>query len=114
MYRLRDETEKARAEEAYNYATEGKVVTVISSGDAGIYGIPAYLRDETRKGSDISIEALPESVPSRRQPPLLGAPVGHDFCVISLSDLMTPWELIENASKPPLRQTLSPPSIIPK
>ena len=88
--------EKARAEEAYNYATEGKVVTVISSGDAGIYGMAPLIYEMKReKGSDISIEALPGISAFQKAASLLGAPVGHDFCVISLSDLMTPWERIE-------------------
>ena len=88
--------EKARAEEAYNYATEGKVVTVISSGDAGIYGMAPLIYEMKReKGSDISIEALPGISAFQKAASLLGAPVGHDFCVISLSDLMTPWLRIE-------------------
>ena len=92
--------EKARAEEAYNYATEGKVVTVISSGDAGIYGMAPLIYEMKReKGSDISIEVLPGISAFQKAASLLGAPVGHDFCVISLSDLMTPWELIEKRIK---------------
>ena len=92
--------EKARAEEAYNYATEGKVVTGISSGDAGIYGMAPLIYEMKReKGSDISIEALPGISAFQKAASLLGAPVGHDFCVISLSDLMTPWELIEKRIK---------------
>ena len=92
--------EKARAEEASNYATEGKVVTVISSGDAGIYGMAPLIYEMKReKGSDISIEALPGISAFQKAASLLGAPVGHDFCVISLSDLMTPWELIEKRIK---------------
>ncbi|MBS6576436.1 precorrin-3B C(17)-methyltransferase [Parabacteroides goldsteinii] len=92
--------EKARAEEAYNYATEGKVVTVISSGDAGIYGMAPLIYEMKReKGSDISIEALPGISAFQKAASLLGAPVGHDFCVISLSDLMTPWKLIEKRIK---------------
>lgn len=92
--------EKARAEEAYNYAAEGKVVTVISSGDAGIYGMAPLIYEMKReKRSDISIEVLPGISAFQKAASLLGAPVGHDFCVISLSDLMTPWELIEKRIK---------------
>ncbi|WP_303228059.1 precorrin-3B C(17)-methyltransferase [Parabacteroides goldsteinii] len=92
--------EKARAEEAYNYAAEGKVVTVISSGDAGIYGMAPLIYEMKReKGSNISIEVLPGISAFQKAASLLGAPVGHDFCVISLSDLMTPWELIEKRIK---------------
>ncbi len=92
--------EKARAEEAYNYAAEGKTVTVISSGDAGIYGMaPLIYEMKKEKGSDISIVVLPGISAFQKAASLLGAPVGHDFCVISLSDLMTPWELIEKRIK---------------
>ncbi len=83
--------EKTRAEEAYNYAAEGKVVTVISSGDAGIYGMaPLIYEMQREKGSNISIEVLPGISAFQKAASLLGAPVGHDFCVLSLSDLMTP------------------------
>lgn len=92
--------EKTRAEEAYNYAAEGKVVTVISSGDAGIYGMaPLIYEMQREKGSNIPIEILPGISAFQKAASLLGAPVGHDFCVISLSDLMTPWELIEKRIK---------------
>lgn len=88
--------EKVRAEEAYSYALEGKVVTVISSGDAGIYGMaPLIYEMQREKGSDILIEVLPGISAFQKAASLLGAPMGHDFCVISLSDLMTPWEKIE-------------------
>ena len=92
--------EKTRAEDAYNYAAEGKVVTVISSGDAGIYGMaPLIYEMQREKGSNISIEVLPGISAFQKAASLLGAPVGHDFCVLSLSDLMTPWELIEKRIK---------------
>lgn len=88
--------EKVRAEEAYSYALEGKVVTVISSGDAGIYGMaPLIYEMQREKGSNIPIEVLPGISAFQKAASLLGAPMGHDFCVISLSDLMTPWEKIE-------------------
>lgn len=92
--------EKVRAEEAYNYASAGKVVTVISSGDAGIYGMAPLIYEMKReKESDIAIEVLPGISAFQKAASLLGAPVGHDFCVISLSDLMTPWERIEKRIK---------------
>ena len=92
--------EKTRAEEAYNYAAEGKVVTVISSGDAGTYGMaPLIYEMQREKGSNIPIEVLPGISAFQKAASLLGAPVGHDFCVLSLSDLMTPWELIEKRIK---------------
>lgn len=88
--------EKERAEEAFRYALDGKDVVVVSSGDAGIYGM-APLIYEMRKesGADIDIQVLPGISAFQKAASLLGAPIGHDICIISLSDLMTPWQLIE-------------------
>lgn len=92
--------EKVRAEEAYNYATECKVVTVSAPVMQDIYGMaPLIYEMQREKGSNIPIEVLPGISAFQKAASLLGAPVGHDFCVISLSDLMTPWELIEKRIK---------------
>ena len=78
---------------AFGYAEQGKTVCVISSGDAGIYGMaPLVWEMKRERGSEIEIEVLPGISAFQKAASLLGAPVGHDFCVISLSDLMTPWE----------------------
>lgn len=88
--------EQARAEEAFRYASEGNTVCVISSGDAGIYGMsPLIYEMKKATGREIEIVVLPGISAFQKAASLLGAPVGHDFCVISLSDLMTPWERIE-------------------
>lgn len=88
--------EKARAEQAFELAEQGKNVCVISSGDAGIYGMaPLVYEMKRERGSEIRIEVLPGISAFQKAASLLGAPIGHDFCVISLSDLMTPWERIE-------------------
>lgn len=88
--------EKERAEEAFRYAEAGNTVCVISSGDAGIYGMAPLIWEMKReRGSDIAIEVLPGVSAFQKAAALLGAPMGHDFCVVSLSDLMTPWALIE-------------------
>ena len=88
--------EKARAEEAFNYAQEGKTVCVISSGDAGIYGMAPLIYEMKReRNSDMEVEVLPGISAFQKAASLLGAPIGHDLCIISLSDLMTPWERIE-------------------
>ncbi|MDR3060012.1 MAG: precorrin-3B C(17)-methyltransferase [Prevotella sp.] len=88
--------ERERAEEAFLHAEEGKTVCVISSGDSGIYGMAPLvyeMRDERK--STIEIEVLPGISAFQKAAALLGAPIGHDFCIISLSDLMTPWDRIE-------------------
>lgn len=88
--------ERERAEEAFRYAEEGKTVCVISSGDAGIYGMaPLIYEMREEKNSDIEIEVLPGISAFQKAASLLGAPIGHDLCIISLSDLMTPWDRIE-------------------
>ncbi len=88
--------EKERAEEAFNYAEEGKTVCVISSGDAGIYGMaPLVFEMKDERKSDIIVEVLPGISAFQKAASLLGAPIGHDFCIISMSDLMTPWKTIE-------------------
>ncbi len=92
--------ERERAEQAFSLAEEGKTVVVISSGDAGIYGMtPLVYEMKRERNSDIELEALPGISAFQKAASLLGAPVGHDFCVISLSDLMTPWEVIERRIK---------------
>ena len=88
--------ERVRAEQAFELAEQGKTVCVISSGDAGIYGMTSLIYEMKReRGSSVDIVSLPGISAFQKAASLLGAPVGHDFCVISLSDLMTPWERIE-------------------
>ena len=96
--------ERERAEQAFELAEQGKTVVVISSGDAGIYGMTPLIfemrgeRLEVR-GERIEIEVLPGISAFQKAASLLGAPIGHDMCIISLSDLMTPWEVIERRIK---------------
>ena len=88
--------ERERAEQAFILAEAGKTVVVISSGDAGIYGMtPLVYEMKAASGSDVVVEALPGISAFQKAASLLGAPIGHDLCTISLSDLMTPWEVIE-------------------
>ena len=92
--------ERERAEQAFSLAETGKTVVVISSGDAGLYGMaPLVYEMAEAKGSDITIETLPGISAFQKAASLLGAPIGHDTCIISLSDLMTPWEVIERRIK---------------
>ena len=92
--------ERERAEQAFLIAETGKTVVVISSGDAGLYGMaPLVYEMAEAKGADITIETLPGISAFQKAASLLGAPIGHDTCIISLSDLMTPWEVIERRIK---------------
>ena len=88
--------ERERASLAFEYAEQGKTVCVVSSGDAGIYGMAPLIWEMKReRNAETEIEVLPGISAFQKAAALLGAPIGHDFCVISLSDLLTPWEKIE-------------------
>jgi len=88
--------ERERAEQAFLLAEQGLTVVVISSGDAGLYGMaPLVYEMKRERGSELEIEVLPGISAFQKAASLLGAPIGHDTCIISLSDLMTPWEIIE-------------------
>jgi precorrin-3B C17-methyltransferase len=88
--------ERERAEQAFIHAQSGKTVCVISSGDAGIYGMsPLIYEMKKEKQSEVEISVLPGISAFQKAAALLGAPIGHDFCILSLSDLLTPWEKIE-------------------
>jgi precorrin-3B C17-methyltransferase len=92
--------EVARAERAVALAAEGRTVALVSSGDAGVYGMasPALEALERRRSAGESwpdVEVVPGVSAALAAAALLGAPLGADFAVISLSDLLTPWELVE-------------------
>ncbi len=92
--------ERERAEQAFLLAEEGKTVVVISSGDAGLYGMaPLVWEMAQKRASGIEVVTLPGISAFQKAASLLGAPIGHDLCILSLSDLMTPWEVIERRIK---------------
>lgn len=92
--------ERERALQAFELAEQDKNVVVISSGDAGLYGMaPLIYEMKQERHSDIEIYTLPGISAFQKAASLLGAPIGHDVCLISLSDLMTPWEVIERRIK---------------
>ena len=92
--------EGERAEQAFLLAEAGKTVVVISSGDAGIFGMaPLVYEMRAERQSDVEVVSLPGISAFQKAASLLGAPIGHDICIISLSDLMTPWEVIERRIK---------------
>lgn len=92
--------ERKRIEKALEIVENGRNACVISSGDSGIYGMAPLVYEMMRERDiDIEIEVIPGISAFQKAASLLGAPVGHDFCVISLSDLLTPWSLIEKRIK---------------
>ncbi|PZG55292.1 precorrin-3B C(17)-methyltransferase [Listeria ivanovii] len=85
-----------RCQEAVNIALTGKNVAVVSSGDAGIYGMAGLVLELAEKSNpELEVKVVPGITASIGAAAVLGAPIMHDFCHISLSDLMTPWEVIE-------------------
>ena len=85
-----------RCQAAIELAQAGHNVALISSGDAGIYGMAGLVLELVNKQQlDIEVRLIPGMTASIAAASLLGAPLMHDFCVISLSDLLTPWEQIE-------------------
>lgn len=90
---MKQEVERCRL--CLEQAESGKTVSLICSGDAGVYGMASLMLEVAEKAPGIEIEIVAGVTAALSGSALLGAPVGHDFCVISLSDLLTPWEVIE-------------------
>lgn len=85
--------EEERARAALAQARRGHAVALVSSGDAGVYAMASPALQEA--GEDLDVVVVPGVTASLAAAALLGAPLGHDHAVISLSDLLTPWEVIE-------------------
>lgn len=97
---MRQEVE--RCQKAVELAAEGKKVAVISSGDPGVYGMAGLVLELAQKmPEDVrpECEIIPGLTAANTSAAALGAPLMHDYAVISLSDLMTPWELIKKRAK---------------
>ena len=90
---MREEIERCRW--ALATAAQGKTVALVCSGDAGVYGMAGLLLQMGKEFTDVDIEVVPGVTAALSGAALLGATLGHDFCVISLSDLLTPWDVIE-------------------
>ncbi|WP_226570934.1 precorrin-3B C(17)-methyltransferase [Mangrovibacter yixingensis] len=85
-----------RCQAAIDLAKEGKNVALVSSGDAGIYGMAGLILElVSQQQAGIEVRVVPGMTASIAAAALLGAPLMHDFCHISLSDLLTPWPVIE-------------------
>lgn len=80
---------------ALETAGGGKTVALVCSGDAGVYGMAGPILQLAPQWPDVTVEVVPGVTSALSGAALLGAPIGHDFCLISLSDLLTPWEVIE-------------------
>lgn len=83
-----------RCKWALETAQSGKTVAMVCSGDSGVYGMAGLLLQLLHSYKDVEVAVVPGITAAISGAAVLGAPVGHDFCVISLSDLLTPWDLI--------------------
>ena len=90
---MRREVDRCRA--AVEAALTGKDVAVVCSGDSGVYGMAGLIYEVAQEYDPIDIEVVPGITAACGGAAVLGAPLTHDFAVISLSDLLTPWEKIE-------------------
>lgn len=87
--------EVERCELAFKQADSGQTTAMICSGDAGVYGMSGLILELAGRYPGVEVEILPGVTAAIGGASLLGAPLIHDFAVISLSDLLTPWEKIE-------------------
>lgn len=90
---MRQEIERCKL--CFEEASKGKVVSMLCSGDAGVYGMAAPMLEIGKDYPDCELVVIPGVTAACSGAAALGAPINHDFCVISLSDLLTPWEVIE-------------------
>lgn len=87
--------EVARCKLCYEKALEGMTVSMVCSGDAGVYGMASPMYELMHEFPDIELIVVPGITAANSGAAVIGAPLSHDYCVISLSDLLTPWEVIE-------------------
>ena len=90
---MRQETERCIL--CFEKAEEGKQVALICSGDAGVYGMASLMYELGKNHPEKELVVIPGITAANSGAAVLGAPLNHDFCVISLSDLLTPWNKIE-------------------
>jgi precorrin-3B C17-methyltransferase len=90
---MKSEIERCRA--SLRLAADGKIVCLVSSGDSGVYGMASPVLELAAEYPSVKIEIVAGVTAALSGGALLGAPLAHDFVVISLSDLLTPWPLIE-------------------
>lgn len=99
--------EALRCQIAVDKAKEGKTTSMICSGDSGIYGMAALVYEIRGEETEPEIEVIPGLTAAASGASILGAPLTHDFAVISLSDRLTPWEKIEERLRAASKADLS-------
>jgi cobalt-factor III methyltransferase len=91
--------ERERAQKAMACARSGKIVSLVSSGDIGIYGMAPLVLEEMSEDEEFQLQVIPGVSAANGSAALLGSPLSHDFATLSLSDLLCPWEWIENRAR---------------
>lgn len=87
--------EVERCRMALDGAAEGKTVAMVCSGDAGVYGMASPVLELAAQYPDVEVEVVAGVTAAQSGAAVLGAPLSHDYAVVSLSDLLTPWSAIE-------------------
>src|ERR1700740_3496099 len=91
--------ERERVQKAIEFARAGRIVSLISSGDVGLYGMAPLALEEMREDEEFQLQIVPGISAANSSAALLGSPLSHDFATLSLSDLLCPWEWIENRAR---------------
>jgi len=91
--------ERERAQKAIACARAGQTVSVVSSGDIGVYGMAPLVLEEMREAEEFQLQIIPGVSAANSAAALLGSPLSHDFATLSLSDLLCPWEWIEDRAR---------------
>ncbi|MUL45313.1 precorrin-2 C(20)-methyltransferase [Mycobacterium sp. CBMA293] len=86
--------ERARAELACTLAQQGRTVAVVSSGDPGVFAMATAVLEEARQWPGVTVRVIPAMTAAQAVASRVGAPLGHDYAVISLSDRLKPWDII--------------------
>ena len=95
FYQTPMKQEEKRCRYCFEKAMEKKKVSLVCSGDSGIYGMASLMYEIGQEYDNVELSVIPGITAANSGAAVLGAPLNHDFCTISLSDLLTPWDKIE-------------------
>jgi cobalt-factor III methyltransferase len=87
--------ERERVQKAIEFARTGRIVSLVSSGDVGVYGMAPLALEEMREDEEFQLQIVPGISAANSAAALLGSPLSNDFATLSLSDLLCPWDWIE-------------------
>jgi cobalt-factor III methyltransferase len=91
--------ERERVRKAIEFARAGQIVSLVSSGDVGVYGMAPLALEEMRENEEFQLQIVPGISAANSSAALLGSPLSHDFATLSLSDLLCPWDWIEERAR---------------